>query len=214
MSKHLIRKLTLFLLLCAGLIPVATAATVEELLAAFDRNQDLTTANRFLKALYDEGQMDELLQYPAGTAVDTLRREVWCWAADWFFSNQHYDRSEEYGLKALPLFADSTRERSDCLNTLACADMRLGHFLKAADYATRSLNIELFLGDADVISSSMNTLAAIYMAANQSHEAHCESTVVQRCRLKEMFHQNHKRMAERHQKEHNKERNGWFIVHC
>ena len=62
-------------------------------------------------------------------------------------------------------------EKADCLNLLGIIHVRLGDFPTAASYAKQCVDIDMKLGDPDRISSSLNTLAGTYMAADQAQEA-------------------------------------------
>ncbi|MBQ9357780.1 MAG: helix-turn-helix domain-containing protein [Prevotella sp.] len=73
------------------------------------------------------------------------------------------------GQEALPLFHGDNR--ADCLNLLAITSLRIGNSSQAADYAKQCYELDLKSGDADRISSSLNTLAGIYLGANLPAEA-------------------------------------------
>jgi AraC-like DNA-binding protein/Tfp pilus assembly protein PilF len=77
----------------------------------------------------------------------------------------------------LPLYKGASESKADCLNLLGCVFVRLGDFKNAAAYAKQCLGIDMASGDHDRISSSMNTLAGIYMASHQTSEA--EKLIVQ-----------------------------------
>lgn len=154
-----------------------SAQEVDVLLHTFDVAPSVHAANRFFETLDKMEFTDEPIRFAPGTSLDSLRQQVWYWAAEWFFFKQDYKKAEHYGLQALEYFQENTLEKSDCLNTLGNIYMRLSHFDKAARYAKQGLDIELRVGDDDIISSTMNTLAAIYMAAGQLDEA--ENYIVQ-----------------------------------
>ena len=74
------------------------------------------------------------------------------------------------------LMAKSTRGaqllgQADCLNLLAIINIRLSDYQEAARYAKDCYALDEKTGDPDIMSSSLNTLAAIYMGANQPKEA-------------------------------------------
>ncbi len=154
------------ILLFITLIALAAAATpVDSVLAAFDRKRDVASANAFFKTLRNEQFIDEDITYAPGTARDTLSRDVWYWAAEYLYAGQQYPRAISYGERALPLYTGD--DAGDCLNLLAVVNIRLGDWDKAAQYAKRCNAIDRRSGDPDMISSSLNTLAAIYMGARQ-----------------------------------------------
>ena len=68
------------------------------------------------------------------------------------------------------LLKDKTEE-SDCLNLLAVIFIRLTDYKSAAIYAKKCYVLDEKSGDPDMMSSSLNSLAAIYMSANQPKEA-------------------------------------------
>ena len=90
--------------------------------------------------------------------------------ADSLYVAQQYKPALEVGLKALPL-CKGTESEGDCLNLLGMIYVRMGDVKNAAHYAKQCLEIDLKSGDDDLISSSMNTVAGIYMAGYQAKEA-------------------------------------------
>lgn len=152
----------------------ADAGQMTAWLQQFDKEQGgaaVTVANQVMRAVNDDELTDQLIKFASTTPIDSLRQQVWYWAAEWFYDRQQYDLAEEYGLKVLPLLSEGSDIKADCLNLLGLAYMRMGDFKRAAYYAKQCLEIDMRSGDDDRISSSMNTVAGIYMAAYQPHEA-------------------------------------------
>lgn len=147
------------------------AGTVEQLLAAFDRSPQATTANAFFQQLDREEFTESPIRFAATVSVDSMRQQVWYWAAEWHYNHSAYEQAREYAMKALPLYHSDGESKADCLNLLGCIFVRQGDFNKAASYAKQCLKIDLASRDHDRISSSMNTLAGIYMSAKQNNEA-------------------------------------------
>ena len=162
------RKIAILLIL---LCTVAKAQQVETLLQQFDQQADVAKANQFFDELKKNDFLDEPIAFAKGTPVDSLQQQVWYWAAEWFYDQQHYDQAEQYALKALDKYHPANPEKADCLNTLGCIYVRLSDFKQAANYAKQSIEIEMQGGDHDRIASSMNTLAGVYMAGYQAKEA-------------------------------------------
>ena len=152
-------------------LTLAAAESTEQLLARFDQQMTVTNANAFFATLADAEFTDGKIQFPSGTPADSLCQQVWFWAAEWLYDLQQYDKAEQYALKALQKYHPSNLERADCLNTLGCIYVRMSDFKKAAEYAKQSVEAEMKGGDHDRISSSLNTLAGIYMAGYQAKEA-------------------------------------------
>lgn len=161
------------LTLLVALVATVTvpAQNVESQLKVFDKQTSATAANAFFDELLKAEFVDEKVVFGKETPTDSLRQQVWWWAAEWLYAEQKFKESEKYALQSLPLFAEGSLGKADCLNTLGCIYVRLGDFQKAANYAKQSVDIEVKGGDHDRISSSMNTLAGIYMAAHQAKDA-------------------------------------------
>ncbi len=144
---------------------------LEQILQQFDKHADVAVANQFFNELAKAEFTDETISFGAETPADSLKQQVWYWAAEWLYDQQQYELAEQYALKALQKYHPSNPEKADCLNTLGCIYVRLSDFKKAAHYARQSVDMEMKGGDHDRISSSLNTLAGIYMAGYQAKEA-------------------------------------------
>ena len=155
----------------------AMAQDVESALAKFDKQTSAAAANLFFSELLKAEFVDEETVFPDGTPADSLKQQVWYWAGEWMYDQQQYEQAEAYALKALPLCHVGNDFKADCLNLLGLIYVRMGDVKNAANYAKQCLEIDMKSGDDDRISSSMNTLAGIYMAAHQADEA--EKLIVQ-----------------------------------
>lgn len=151
----------------------AAAATVDEALARFNSEPGAANANAFFEQLSAEEFLDEPVKLATAAPVDTLRQQVWYWAAEYYYDAQRYDLAERYALKALPLCRAGHNEvvHADCLNLIAITYIRLGDYPHAARYARDCYSLDRASGDPDRMSSSLNTLATIYMGARQPQEA-------------------------------------------
>lgn len=128
-------------------------------------------ANKIFDFLNKEEITDSKIVFAENTPKDSLRQQLWYWVAEWYYDVQDYPTAKKYAFKALPLFKYPNMGRSDCLSLLGIIHVRLGEFAPAASYAKQCVDIDMKLGDPDRISSGLNTLAGIYMAANQVKEA-------------------------------------------
>lgn len=164
------KRLIVWLFLSVSVVG-AWAQDVESALAKFDKQPVAATANAFFDALLKEEFIDEKTTFPASASADSLRQQVWFWAAEWLYDQGKYKEAEQYALDALKKYHPSNPERADCLNTLGCIYVRLSDFKQAANYSRQSVEVDLKGGDDDRISSSMNTLAGILMAGYQAKEA-------------------------------------------
>ena len=157
--------------ICLLIVSTTMGQTVDELLEKFGKTQNVTVTNQFFEQLGKEGFLDEQVHMAEGTPVDSLRQQVWYWAAEWYYDQQAYKQAEQYALKALPLYHLANDSKADCLNLLGLIYVRMGDIQQAANYAKQCLEIDMKSGDDDRISSSMNTVAGIYMAGYQAKEA-------------------------------------------
>lgn len=128
-------------------------------------------ANKIFDFLNKEEITDSKIVFAENTPKDSLRQQLWYWVAEWYYDVHDYPTAKKYALKALPLFKYPNMGRSDCLSLLSIIHVRLGEFAPAASYAKQCVDIDMKLGDPDRISSSLNTLAGTYMAADQAQEA-------------------------------------------
>lgn len=90
--------------------------------------------------------------------------------ADSLYNQQQYDEAKTLALEALSQSQDST-DVADCASLLALIHVRKGEFGEAVKYAKQCHAIDMKTGDPDAISSSLNTLAGIYMSMRQPEEA-------------------------------------------
>ena len=164
------RRFTTFLILLLLSLNVVTAGDFEQLLQQFEKTEKVQDANKLFQLLNKEEFTESLIQFKDGTPKDSLRQQVWYWAAEYLYDQQQYQRAIEYGEKALPLLKNRPGE-SDCLNLLAVIFIRVADYTSAAKYAKLCYALDEKSGDPDMMSSSLNTLTAIYMSANQPKEA-------------------------------------------
>ena len=176
MFKNIIIPIAILLSMCP-IMTMAQQHAVEKALDEYNRALTVDAANRFFTLLDQEEFTEGKVEFPSRVPADSVRQQVWYWAAEWFYDKQDYNSSKDYGLKALKLYHGSSDSKADCLNLLGCIYVRLGDFKNAATYAKQCLGIDMASGDHDRISSSMNTLAGIYMAGHQADEA--EKLIVQ-----------------------------------
>lgn len=160
----------MLMLMCSGISLYAQSDTYDKLLSDFDNSTSVSAANRFFKQLDADEITDSLIIFNENTPVDSVQGQVWYWASVCMYEMQQYKSAEKYGLKSLPLLHDD-ETKADCLNLIGCIYVRLGDFDQAAAYTKQCLDIDMQSGDDDRISSSLNTLAGIYMAAYQPKEA-------------------------------------------
>lgn len=133
-------------------------------------NARLKIANQLMDFFHKEELTDKRLRFDAMVPADSLNQQVWYWSAEYFYAVQDYQQALVYGQQALPLFEGKDGE-ANCLSLLSLICFRLSNYHHAAEYAKRCYQIDERSGDPDIMSSSLNTLAGIYIGANQPKEA-------------------------------------------
>ena len=156
----------------ATILPASedVGSTVDSLLLAFDSQkgeESRRTASLFFELLEQEEFSDGKIEIPAESRP--LKALTWCWAGEWYFDCQDYDRSMEYSLKAMKLskFHPDPLLEADCASILSILHFRRSDYPKAMEYAERTLEIAREQKDISRISTSLNTLAGICLASRQ-----------------------------------------------
>lgn len=101
--------------------------------------------------------------------VDSLYAE-----AETLYASSEYARSMELLQQVIPVVekAEYTDEdRATCYSLASVLNLRLGDFDQAIDFAEKTLNIDRVSGSKEDVSSSLNTIAGIYQAADQPEKA-------------------------------------------
>ena len=151
----------------------ADAGEVESQLKKFEAANGRTQvamANQVMDKFHEAEITDRTTHFGTDTPLDTMRMQVWYWAAEYFYAEQEYQQSVNYGERALPL-THGTDWEADCLSILSLAHFRLSEYDQAAHYAKLCYKLDEQTGDPDIMSSSLNTLAGIYVGANRPKEA-------------------------------------------
>ena len=165
--------LTLLLALISMALQAVDVKTIDSLVQRFEASpasERPDVANRLMQICVDEQLCDEPLRFGPESHPDTLVQQVSYWAAELFYAYQDYSRAVGSALKAEPLSRGTAME-SDVVNLLALSYFRMADYDDAAQYAKRCYQLDEQTGDADLMSSSLNTLAGIYIGANQPKEA-------------------------------------------
>ncbi|MGM9699978.1 MAG: response regulator [Prevotella sp.] len=140
---------------------------IETWIEGYETTRDKAkVANLIFKQLYADEFTDHAINFNAQSHPDSIDKLVWYWAGEYYYDRQDYQRARDYALKALPLCTDH-QTRSDCQSLLSIIYFRQGDYTQALDYAMRSLETDKLMGDKSRISSSLNTIAGIYLASKQ-----------------------------------------------
>ena len=129
------------LVILLAMCPVTALAqqhNIEKALDDYNHAPSAETANRFFSLLDQEEFTEEKIRFSTHVPPDSVRQQVWYWAAEWFYDKQDYNTGRDYGLKALKLYHGASESKADCLNLLGCIYVRLGDFKNAAAYASNA----------------------------------------------------------------------------
>ena len=141
---------------------------------AYNAAEDKRAAGeRFINLLKEDGFIDDTdggISLKPGAPQDSIDLAVWYWSGVYLYDLQEYDRVKYYINKALPL-CNNEGQRADCYSLLSIIHFRNGEYASAIDYAKKTLEIDRKSGDKRRISTSLNTISAIYLAAKQPEQA-------------------------------------------
>ena len=112
----------------------ANASDVESQLKKFEAANGRTQvamANQVMDKFHEAEITDRTAHFGTDTPLDTMRMQVWYWAAEYFYAEQEYQQSVNYAERALPL-THGTDWEADCLSILSLAHFRLSEYDQAA----------------------------------------------------------------------------------
>ena len=141
--------------------------------AAVSPEECVKAANRFFDYLYSEQFTDEHYRFDSRDNIDSVSTCVWYWAAEWCYSSGQYAQTVDYCKKALP-YAEklkSTTAQGDIYGLLGASLFRMSEFDQAADALNHCYEIDKQSGDLDCMSSTLNGIASVFVAAGKPEEA-------------------------------------------
>lgn len=138
------------------------------LIVEYDNSADkVVVANDFMSKMRSEGFFDHKVVFSGSTPLDSINKWMWYWAGEYYLDCQEYDKALAYSKKALPLCSKAATDKSDCLGLMSIIYFRLSDYASAINASEESLAIDRQLGDHSRISSSLNTIAGIYLASKE-----------------------------------------------
>lgn len=130
-------------------------------------------ANDFYAYLLQIGYIDEPVVFPASAHTDSVDVNVWYYLAEWFYGEGAYQQAVEYCSRAAKACTENVDENSkgDVYSLLGAAYFRLSEFDKAADALNVCYEIDSKSGNYDQLSSTLNNIASVFVAAGKPQEA-------------------------------------------
>ena len=168
----LLRMLTLALLAVVGFCQHVAAHPVDSLYVKFQVSADkekINLANALFVELDKQQITDTLYQFPTTAKLTDVEARLHYWVAEYYYDKEQYALSLEAIERAAALF-DKVKDmqlRSDVLSVLSNAHFRLGDYDKSHQYLLEAYHVDTELGNQELISSDLNSLAAIYLAIQQ-----------------------------------------------
>ena len=145
----------------------------EQYTAQEDAARRIRLANDFFAFLLEADYIDEPISFPAGALVDSVDVNVYYYVAEWYYGEGDYQQAIDYcalaGAKMGGVIDDVAK--SDVYALLGAAYFRIGAFDKAADALNQCYEIDKASGDFDRMSSTLNSIASVFVAAGKPREA-------------------------------------------
>lgn len=133
----------------------------------------LQLANKFFAYLRDIEYIDEPIVFPAGSHIDSVDVNVYYYVAEWYYGEADYQHSIDYCMRAERSCSDKVdaASKSDVFALMGAAYFRMGSFDKAAETLNRCYELDRTIGDFDRMSSTLNSIASVFVAASKPQEA-------------------------------------------
>lgn len=172
----------IFLLLVAWMVlPVVAEEGVDAQMKHYGENYAETSdaqkrirlANDFFSYLNEIDYLDDSIVFPSDAHIDSVDVNVYYYIAEWYYGDGQYSQATAYCSRAAEACSDKVDDNSkgDVYSLLGAAYFRLGEFDKAADALHVCYEIDSKSGDYDQLSSTLNNIASIFVAAGKPQEA-------------------------------------------
>lgn len=137
-----------------------------------DVQKRLKLANDFFDFLHQIDYIDEPIVFPDGSHIDSVDVNVYYYVAEWYYVQGEYQTAIDYCMCATDCMGvvDDV-SKSDVYGLLGAAYFRKGAFDKAADALNQCYELDKKSGDFDRISSTLNGIASVFVAAGKPQEA-------------------------------------------
>lgn len=174
--RRFLFSVTVLIVTLSSICPLSRAQDADSLdvmLESFSKGYSLEKANSILSSIAALTESDEIETFQKGADESQVQTNVWYYSADYMYGMQQYGKSVDYAQKALEAcrrISDKDFE-ADVLSLLAISTMRQGNYERAAFYAEQCYDLDRKSKDPDRISSSLNTLAGIYLTSKRYPEA-------------------------------------------
>ena len=138
-----------------------------------DAQKRIRLANDFFSYLQKIDYLDESVVFPNDAHIDSVDVNVYYYIAEWYYGDGQYSQATAYCSRAAEACSEKVdvNSKGDVYSLLGAAYFRLGEFDKAADALHICYEIDSKGGDYDQLSSTLNNIASIFVAAGKPQEA-------------------------------------------
>ena len=145
----------------------------QEYARTLNTRERIKTANRFFDYLYRKEYIDTPIAFEAGSHIDSVDVNVYYYIAEWYYGEGAYREAADYCTRAAERCTDHVDKNSkgDVYSLLGAAYFRLSEFDKAADALHVCYEIDSKSGNYDQLSSTLNNIASVFVAAGKPQEA-------------------------------------------
>lgn len=132
----------------------------------------LRLANDFFSYLQQIDYIEEPIRFPADSHIDSVDVNVYYYVAEWYYGEGDYMSAINYCLRATHCMGVvDDRSKSDVYSLLGAAYFRTSAYEKAAEALNKSYKLDKEAGDFDRMSSTLNSIASVLVAADKPREA-------------------------------------------
>lgn len=144
----------------------------EEYAGCESKDTRLRLANDFFSYLYEIDYIEEPIRFPAGSHIDSVDVNLYYYVAEWYYDEADYMSAISYCQRATQCMGVvDDRSKSDVYSLLGAAYFRTSDYEKAAEALNRSYRLDKEAGDFDRMSSTLNSIASVLVAAGKPREA-------------------------------------------
>ena len=162
------KSIFLFIYILSSLTQIAVADELNDVLQKFEKsssNGRVVLANKLFSDMFAE-VADTVFKYDNSVNQSLLEAEVYYWAATYELAKNNYSNAAIYINHALPIQRRLKGENlADYLSVAGVAYTRLGDFSSSIKYQEECLALDRKSGDNELISSSLNNIAATSLSA-------------------------------------------------
>ena len=166
--------LLLLSLPAAGTVEVGEAISnyAEQYAKCENAPRRLQLANDFFAYLLQTDYIDEPIAFPADSHIDSVDVNVYYYVAEWYYGEGEYQSAVDYCTRATGCFGVvDDASKSDVYALLGAAYFRQSAYDKAVEVLNKCYVLDKKSGDFDRISSTLNSIASVFVAAGEPQEA-------------------------------------------